>query len=75
MKEQIFAIIKSIKNGESLDEKAHLVYERVLSSLELLQLIAELEKQYGVKIPLKEVRPENFDTIDGIEAMMQRLKA
>lgn len=75
MKEQIINIIKVIKNGVEIGESDHFILGGILSSLELLQLIAELEEKYSVKIPVEEVLPENFDTVEGIEAMIGRLKA
>ena len=75
MKEQIISIIRDIKNDQTIAEDAHLVFDGVLNSLEILQLITELEQHYSVKIPVEEVLPDNFDTIDGIEKMIVHLLA
>ena len=74
MKEKILAMIQKIKNDESLDENVHLVFEGILNSLEILQLISELEENYDIKIPVEEVLPDNFDKVESISKMVKKLK-
>ncbi len=74
MKEQVLKMIREIKSDGTIGEEAHLVFESILSSLDILQLISKLENQFGVRIPVEEVLPTNFDTVDAIVNMIDRLK-
>ena len=74
MKEQILSVIREIKKDKSLGEDAHLVFDGILSSREIIQLIADMEEKFGVKIPVEEVLPDNFDTVEAISSMLARLK-
>lgn len=74
MKEEIMAVIKAIKNGSVIEEEDHLIEGGLLSSLELLMLISELEKMYNITIPVEEVLPANFDTVNAILALVNRRK-
>ena len=67
--------IQDIKKDNTIGEDAHLVFEGIISSLEMLQLIVELEWQFGVKISIDAVLPDNFDTIDAIAKLIERLEA
>ena len=73
MKEKIISIIKGIKNGVELSDDTHLIFDGVLSSMEIVQLIMALEQSFGVKISVDEIMPENFDTVDAIQGMLEKL--
>lgn len=45
----------------------------VLDSFSLVDLVALLEAEYGIRVPDSELRPEKFDTIAKIEVMVERL--
>ena len=74
MKDQILAIIRNIASDNTISENDHLVFERILSSLEIIELISELENNFGIKISFEEILPDNFDTVDAIAKMVERLK-
>ena len=74
MKEQILKIVRDIKLDKTINEDAHLVFESVLNSLEILQLISAMEGEFGVKIPVEEVLPENFDTVESLAKLIEKLK-
>ena len=46
----------------------------VLSSLDLITLIAELNDRFDIRIPAREIRSENFNSAAAILAMVERLK-
>lgn len=74
MKEQIIEVIREIKHDKSINEESHLIFDGILSSLEIVQFISELEEMSEIKIPIQEVLPDNFDTVDAIAKMIERLK-
>ena len=46
----------------------------VLDSLTILNLIGEVADQMDVEIPVKEVIPDNFKSVDSIMALIEKLK-
>ncbi len=46
----------------------------VIDSVGLISLVAFLEQEAGVRIPDDEIVPENFETIESMEAFVQRLR-
>ena len=73
MKDQIISIIKEIKSGVEINENTHLIFDGLLSSMEIVQLIMALEQSFGVKISVDEIMPENIDTVDAIQSMLEKL--
>ena len=54
-------LFKSLNTTESLLEKG------IIDSVKMLELIAFLEKKYGIKVDDEDLYPENFDTLAAIE--------
>ena len=73
-KDTILEILEDIKPGIDAEGRTDLATGRVLESFDILTLISELNAEFDIMIPLEEVIPDNFDTIDGITALVDRLK-
>lgn len=46
----------------------------LLDSVDFVAIVADIEDEYGIEIPIEEVVQENFDTIENIYEMIRRLK-
>jgi acyl carrier protein len=44
----------------------------LLDSLDLVTLVAELDRGYGIQIPGVEIVPENFQNLEAITALVER---
>jgi acyl carrier protein len=49
--------------------------DRILDSITIVELIVELEGEYGIEIPMVDVVEENFNSVRLIMAYLERLKA
>jgi acyl carrier protein len=46
-----------------------------IDSLEVMNLVSQLEEAVGMMIPGDELVPENFKTVDGVAALLTRMAA
>lgn len=74
MKEQIIEILEDIQPEADYETCRRLIDDHILSSLDVLSLVAELEDEFDVTIPTVEVIPSNFNSVDAIAAMVERLQ-
>lgn len=74
MKEQIIEILEDIQPKADYETCRTLIDDHILSSLDVLSLVAELEDEFDVTIPTVEVIPSNFNSVDAIAAMVERLQ-
>ena len=51
-----------------------LVEEGILDSIDIVTLVGEIDEKYGVLVPVEEITPENFDSIESIYKMIERLR-
>lgn len=51
-----------------------LVDDELIDSLDLVSLVAEIMAEFGVKIAVDDITPENFNSLDAMLALIRRLK-
>lgn len=72
--EKIIEIIKAIKPGADVNESTRLVDDKILDSLAMISLVAELSDEFDVEITARDIVPENFETPAAIKKMIERLE-
>ena len=70
---KIIAILKEIQPDLDTDSK-RLIDDQYLDSLSILSLVAELEDVFDVMIPAVEITAQNFNSVEGIYQLVERLK-
>jgi len=71
--EQLLEILEDIKGNVNYMEEDKLVDDRILDSFSILTLVAELEDAFDIEIPYSEIKPDNFNSAQGLWDMVQRL--
>ena len=74
MKEQIIESLEDIQPEADYETCQTLIDDHILTSLDVLSLVAELEDEFDVTIPTVEIIPSNFNSVDAIAAMVERLQ-
>ncbi len=64
-----------IANAESLAEELPLVQKGVIDSIELMQVVAFLEKEFGIEVDETEILPAHFRNLASMAAFVARKKA
>ena len=74
VKENIIAILKELMPSKDLTGVNDIVEGGYLDSMELMALIMNLCDTFGVEISFEEITPENFNSIDAMAGMIEKLK-
>lgn len=72
--EKIIEIIKDIKPGTNVCDATRLIDDKILDSLAMITLVAELSDEFDVEITARDIVPENFETPAAIKKMIERLE-
>ncbi len=59
----------------TINDQTALIDDGLIDSMGLMQVVAFLEERTGVKVPDEEVGPDNFETLEAIERMVNRLQS
>lgn len=70
--EELMEILTVIKEGVEYKNEKNLVEDGIFSSYEIFQCIILIEQRFGIKIPAKDILPNNFKSIDTIWDLIQR---
>ena len=73
MKDTILEILSDLVDDDDLDTCTTLINDGVLSSLDIIQLIGALNDEFDISIPATEIIPQNFNSVDAMVAMVERL--
>ena len=72
MKDQILDILADIVDDD-VESCTTLIDDGVLSSLDIIQLIGARNDEFDNSIPATEIVPANFNSVDAMTAMVERL--
>ena len=51
----------------------HLIDNEELDSLSIVEIVAAIDNEFDVEIPVKEVVPENFNSVEAMWNLIQKL--
>jgi acyl carrier protein len=76
MKEKIIKILSELRpEFDFTEENLNFIEEGMLDSLDIVNLVNDLEAEFGIKIDGVDVLPENFCTIDAIIELLKKNRA
>ena len=73
MRDQILEILTEQRPDVDFNRETSLVTNGILESFDIVSIVAELDDTFDIEISPKELVAENFDSLDAIEAMVERL--
>ena len=74
MRKDLLEILENIKPGVDYENLNTLIDEHYLDSLSILSLVAELEDEFDIVIPTVEIIPANFNSVDSMLKLIEKLQ-
>ena len=71
--ESLLKILNELHPEVDFENTSDLVDDGILDSLDIVTLITEIHEAYDVTIPAEEIIPENFNSVEDIMALIERL--
>jgi acyl carrier protein len=72
-REKLIEILVGVKPGIDFEAQTKLVEQGVLDSFDIISLVVDLNEIFDVDIPVEEIAPENFDSVDAILSLIESL--
>lgn len=73
MRETILEILKETNRAIDYQKEKALIDDKLIDSLELMEIISDLESAFQIEIGMEEIVPANFNSVEAIEQMVSRL--
>ena len=74
MSEKLLDVLKAIDEGIDWENEKKLIDDRILDSLAVITMITDLEEAFDVVIGAEEIIPENFNSLQDLKEMLERLQ-
>ncbi len=74
MEEKVLALLSEEFPEVDFTSSEELVDDGILDSLTITGIIAALSMEFGITIPYEEIIEDNFNSISGLAAMVERLQ-
>lgn len=72
--EKLLNILKEIRSSIDFEKEKSLIDDGLLDSVDVVTLVGELNEQFGIGITFDDMDAENFNSIERMWAMIQRLQ-
>lgn len=72
--EKLLKILSEIRPDVNFATEKGLIEEGILDSFDVVSIISALDDEYGVKIRVTELTPENFDSAESIMELVKKLQ-
>lgn len=71
--EKLIEILKGIRPDIDIENKS-LVDDGILDSFDIVTLVSELIDAYGVELSVEDILPENFNSVEAMNALIESKK-
>lgn len=74
MEKEIIAVLEEVKPGFDYQKEEALVSNEILTSFDLVMLIALLNEKFNINITVVDLIPENFENVQSIANLINKMK-
>ena len=72
-KETLLSILMDLHPEIDFESETALVTDGVLDSFDIVSLVAEINSEFDITVGIDELEPENFDTVDAMQKLIESL--
>ncbi|HAN50432.1 MAG TPA: acyl carrier protein [Lachnospiraceae bacterium] len=72
--DDLLEILNDIDDSIDYENEEHLIDDHLLTSFAIISLVGELEDNFDITIEASEMTNENFNSVEAIWDMVQRLQ-
>lgn len=74
MREQLLKILNDLRPDVDFENEKALITDGVLDSFDIVSLVSELNAEFDISIGVEELEPENFNSIEAMEKLIEDLQ-
>ncbi len=71
---EIVEVLKEVKDGVDYEKEEHLITDGILTSFDIIMLVSLLNNKFNVNISVMDLVPENFESVETINKLIEKLK-
>ncbi len=72
--EDFITLLEDVRDDIDFDNATDLIDDKLLTSFDIIQIIAAIDDEYDVAIPATEIIPANFNSAKAMYELIERLR-
>jgi len=72
MRETVLEILTEIRKDIDFENATRLIDDNILASLDIVAIVGEFNDEFDVEIPVEDLVPENFNSVDAMVELITR---
>ncbi|MCH5213847.1 MAG: acyl carrier protein [Muribaculaceae bacterium] len=72
--EKLLELLQSVRPDIDFENEKSLIDDGILDSFDIVSIISEIDDVFDVQIRIAELDPDNFNSIESIQALIDSLK-
>lgn len=69
---KIIEILENMKPGIDFTKETYLITNGILTSMEIVQLVMELNEEFDIEISPMDIIPKNFESVTAINQLVEK---
>ena len=74
MSEKLLALLEDIRPDVEFTEEKNLINDGILDSFDIISIVQAIDETFHVAIDVDDLEPENFNSVEAILALIQKLQ-
>ena len=72
--DRLLELLKGVRADVNFENETALIDDGILDSFDVVSIISEIDDFFGVQIRINELDPENFNSVESIWNLIQKLQ-
>lgn len=74
MREQLLEVLQDVRPDVDFEKETRLIADGILESFDIISLVSELNDAFDIEITPKDLKAENFNSVDAMLALIETLQ-
>lgn len=70
--DKLIEMLKSVRPDVDFTKETALIDDGILDSVDVLSIVSKLKESFGVKISIAELDPDDFNSVETIQKLVER---
>ena len=72
--DKVLEIVKGIRADVDFENEKKLIDDGILDSFDIISIVAEFNEAFDIEIDVEDLEPENFNTVEAMWELIQKLQ-
>ena len=72
--DEILEILRDVRPDVDFENEKRLIDDNVLDSFDIITIVSEFNEEFDIEIDVEDLEPENFNTIEAMKELIDKLQ-